>query len=384
MSISWCIHWLRTGQTKRLVGLTSLAACLALTPWTARPALAAPPASPPKAFISIVIDDYRDMELWEKLADDCKALGITTTLALDTLLVKPEDWQRLAARVAQGHEIASHSRNHVPLSAEEGLNLRYYAPASKAATAVVDASDRKLRVFVDGTATPALEFDLAATGPTPTLGALAEAVNKVRGFAGELTDPRYANIQSEFLAASPGTDIFFKNGFAPLFLDHKRFSRYELEESKRDIESNIPGYACTSIVYPYLANDEETRRIARELGYNAGRTGENGSFGLGAKTGYDVMAIWAQMPRFLFGETEAPDFAKKVAAFLADLKKLRGAVCIYSHGPNEYSNADWQKLIKLLVADPEVRLVTIRDMARQIETLTQKGSDGLYRLKPGN
>ena len=368
-------------------GLGPLAVCLVF--WAAlaclfpSPARAAGPegAKAPQAYISLVIDDYKNLGLWETLAEDCAAKGVRATLALNTLRVRPEDWKRMQARIAQGHEVASHTSDHVPLSAQEVLNVRYFAQNTRSATAVVDAAARKLRIFVNGALTPIGDIDLSADGPASTLGDLARAINKINGCAAQTIDPKYANIPSELLAANAGADILFKAGFVPLLLDHPQFVRYELESSKRDIEKNIPGYACTSIVYPYLANDPETRSIALELGYTQGRTGENGSISLTDPKGYDIMRIWAQMPRFLFGETSSPEFPGRVKAFLSDLKKKRGAVCIYAHAENEYSNEDWRKLLALLTADPDVRLLTLREMGKAIRDVTVPGTDGLLHFK---
>jgi len=368
-------------------GLGPFAVCLAflagLIGLFPAPARAAAPegAQAPKAYISLVIDDYKNLGVWETLAEDCAAKGVRATLALNTLRVRPEDWKRLQARIAQGHEVASHTRDHVPLSAEEVLNVRYFAPNTRSATAVVDAAARKLRLFVNGAPTPIGDIDLSAAGPASTLGDLARAINKINGCAAQPIDPKYANIPSELLAANPGADILFKAGFVPLLLDHPRFVRYELEASKREIEKNIPGYTCTSIVYPYLANDPETRRIAQELGYTQGRTGENGSISLTDPKGYDIMRIWAQMPRFLFGETSSPEFPGRVKAFVSDLKNKHGAVCIYAHAENEYSNEDWRKLVALLTADPEVRLLTLREMAKAIRGVTVPGAGGMLHFK---
>jgi len=384
-------HRLRAFSPKAPVrahgGLGPFAVCLAflagLIGLFPAPARAAAPegAQAPKAYISLVIDDYKNLGVWETLAEDCAAKGVRATLALNTLRVRPEDWKRLQARIAQGHEVASHTRDHVPLSAEEVLNVRYFAPNTRSATAVVDAAARKLRLFVNGAPTPIGDIDLSAAGPASTLGDLARAINKINGCAAQPIDPKYANIPSELLAANPGADILFKAGFVPLLLDHPRFVRYELEASKREIEKNIPGYTCTSIVYPYLANDPETRRIAQELGYTQGRTGENGSISLTDPKGYDIMRIWAQMPRFLFGETSSPEFPGRVKAFVSDLKNKHGAVCIYAHAENEYSNEDWRKLVALLTADPEVRLLTLREMAKAIRGVTVPGAGGMLHFK---
>lgn len=358
---NWRCFWRITLAIYSLLFLANVHSTLAATP------LDASGQGKPRAFLCIVIDDLKNLNLWTELADDSKTYGFTTTIALDTGKVKPEDWTVLATRVVQGHEVASHTRSHVPLATEAVIRLRRYTSNTKSAFATVDEINKKLSISDNGA--PVLDLDLSKMGPNATLGRLVEVINRSPGCAAELVDPYYANIRSEFLASSASVDIFFKAGFAPLFLDQARHIRYELTESKQDIEANLAGYACKTIVYPFLSNNAKTRNIARELGFESGRTGSAGNYSLSSPGGYDLFQIWSQKPKILFGKPTAPDFTDRVKSFLKDMKSKQGAGCLYSHGPDEFTNEEWRALLKILATDPDIRVGSIREMAQYVKDI---------------
>lgn len=358
---NWRCFWRITLAIYSLLFLANVHSTLAATP------LGASGQGKPRAFLCIVIDDLKNLNLWTELADDSKAHGFTTTIALDTGRATSKDWAILAARVAQGHEVASHTRSHVPLATEAVIRLRRYTSNTKSAFATVDEVNKKLSISDNGA--PVLDLDLSKMGPNATLSQLAETINRNPGCSAELGNPYYTNINSEFLLSSVNVDIFFKAGFAPLFLDQIKHIRYELAESKRDIETNLPGYTTKTVVYPYYVNNAEVQSIAREFGFESGRTGPAGNFSLNSPRGYDLFQIWAQNPRSLFGEPTAPDFTDRVKSFLKDMKSKQGAGCLYSHGPDEFTNEEWRALLKVLDADPEIRVGSIREMTQYVKDI---------------
>lgn len=338
------------------------------------------PGKGPRAYVNIVIDDLPNLELWSKLASDCDAYGMKTTLAVNTAKATPADYALMAKHVANGHEIADHTRDHVPVAPGGVIRLRYFNPAAKSASVTVDAANDKLLLYVNGASEPTAAFDLSENGPTPGLKALVEALNNTRGVTAELGDPYYANIRSRFLAGKDRVDIFFKNGLVPLFADTAKNARYEMEGGKKDIEAGLPGYACTSMVYPFLVTDAVSRQMTKELGMRCGRVGTAGNAALGAPGGYDLYRIYAVKPLEVFGtDTASPGFATKVAAFLKKLKEVGGVCCLYSHGPNEFTNAQWEALLPLLAKDKDVAYVTLGGLADYV-TKTAQLRDGRYYL----
>uniref|UniRef100_I2PYX0 Putative xylanase/chitin deacetylase n=1 Tax=Desulfovibrio sp. U5L TaxID=596152 RepID=I2PYX0_9BACT len=341
------------------------------------------PGKGPRAYVNIVIDDLPNLELWSRLADDCDAFGMKTTLALNTAKATPGDYAVMAKHVASGHEIANHTRDHVPVAPGGVVRLRYFDPRAKSAAAVVDRTAGRLRITVDDPPRTVAELDLSEEGRTPTLKQVVEALNDVRGVTAELGDPYYANIQARFLAERDKVDIFFKNGLVPLFVNVAEHARYEMAGGKADIEAGLPGTACQSMVYPFLVTDAVSRQVARELGLTCGRVGTAGFAALGAPVGYDLMQVYASKPRDLFGPDPAsPEFAAKVEAFLKKLKEVGGVCCLYSHGPDEFTNDQWKALLPLLARDKDVAYVTLHGLAAYV-TSTARLKDGRYFLPQG-
>ncbi|MHC1790475.1 polysaccharide deacetylase family protein [Solidesulfovibrio sp.] len=338
------------------------------------------PPGGPRAYVNIIIDDLPNLDLWAELATDCDGFGMKTTLALNTAKATAADYARLAGFVAGGHEIANHTRDHVPVAPGGVIRLRYFDAKATAAVAAVDAAKGVLRILVDGNTRPLAEFDLSEQGRTPNLRQLVEALNAVRGIVAELGDPYYANIHSRFLLDRDKTDIFFKNGFAPLFVNVAANARYEMESAQADLAAGIPGYVGRSMVYPFLVTDATSRQVARDLGLGCGRVGTAGFAALGSPGGYDLYQIYAVKPRDAFGaDPTAPEFAAKVAAFLKKLKEVGGVCCLYSHGPDEFTNAQWKALLPLLARDKDVAYVTLAALGDFVRKTAQL-RDGRYYL----
>lgn len=341
------------------------------------------PGKGPRAYVAVIIDDLANLPLWSQLAEDADAYGIKTTLALNTAKATPDDYALMSRRIAAGHEVANHTRDHVPVAPGPAIRLRYANPAAKSASAVVDEGKQTLSIIVDQNPEPAASFDLSEEGRTPSLKQLVDALNDVRGVTAELGDPYNANLRSRFLAASAKTDIFFKNGFAPLFMDTAVSARYEMAGALTDIKAGMPDYTVTSMIYPFLVSDAATRAVTVDLGMTCGRVGPAGNAALGSPDGYDLYRIYSIKPRDAFGtDVASPDFAAKVAAFLKKSKEVGGVLSLYSHGPDEFTNEQWRALLPMLAKDKEVAYVTLHGLEEAVKKLAVQ-RDGKYYLPQG-
>ena len=129
-----------------------------------------------------------------------------------------------------------------------------------------------------------------------------------------------------------------------------------------------------------MALAREHRQVARELGFTCGRVGTAGNAALGSPGGYDLYQIYAVKPRDAFGTNPAaPEFAAKVTAFLNKLKEVGGVLCLYSHGPDEFTNEQWKALLPLLAADKEIAYVTLGELGDFVRK-TGVLRDGKYYL----
>ncbi|HCR13471.1 chitin deacetylase [Solidesulfovibrio sp.] len=341
------------------------------------------PGTGPRAYVAVIIDDLANLQLWSQLAEDADAYGIKTTLALNTAKATPDDYALMSRRIAAGHEVANHTRDHVPVAPGQAIRLRYANPAAKSAFAVVDEGKQTLSIIVNQNPEPAASFDLSEAGHTPSLKQLVDALNDVRGVTAELGDPYNANLRSSFLAASARTDIFFKNGFAPLFMDTAKSARYEMTGALTDIKAGMPDYTVRSMIYPFLVSDAATRAVTVDLGMTCGRVGPAGNAALGSPDGYDLYRIYSIKPRDVFGtDVASPDFAAKVAAFLKKIKEVGGVLSLYSHGPDEFTNEQWKVLLPMLAKDKEVAYVTLHGLEEAVKKLAVP-RDGKYYLAQG-
>lgn len=341
------------------------------------------PGKGPRAYVAVIIDDLANLPLWSQLAEDADAYGIKTTLALNTAKATPDDYALMSRRIAAGHEVANHTRDHVPVAPGPAIRLRYANPAAKSASAVVDEGKQTLSILVDRNPEPAASFDLSEAGSTPSLKQLVDALNDVRGVTAELGDPYNANLRSRFLAANARTDIFFKNGFAPLFMDTAKSARYEMAGALTDIKAGMPDYTVTSMIYPFLVSDAGTRAVTVDLGMTCGRVGPAGNAALGSPDGYDLYRIYSIKPRDAFGtDVASPDFAAKVAAFLKKIKEVGGVLSLYSHGPDEFTNEQWRALLPMLAKDKDVAYVTLHGLEEAVKKLAVP-RDGKYALPQG-
>ena len=341
------------------------------------------PGKGPRAYLAVIIDDLANLQLWSQLADDADAYGIKTTLALNTAKATPADYALMSRHIAAGHEVANHTRDHVPVAPGAAIRLRYANPAAKSAYAAVDEEKQTLKIFVNQNPEPVASLDLSEEGRTPSLKQLVDALNDVRGVTAELGDPYNANLRSRYLATDAKTDIFFKNGFAPLFMDTAKSSRYEMAGALEDIKAGMPDHPATSMIYPFLVNDSVTRAVTVDLGMTCGRVGTAGNAALGSPDGYDLYRIYAVKPRDAFGtDVASPDFAAKVAAFLKKIKEVGGVLSLYSHGPDEFTNEQWKVLLPMLAKDKEVAYVTLHGLEEAVKKLAVP-RDGKYYLPQG-
>ena len=134
------------------------------------------------------------------------------------------------------------------------------------------------------------------------------------------------------------------------------------------------------MVFPFLVSDAASRQVTSELGLACGRVGTAGNAALGSPGGYDLYRIYAVKPRDAFGTDPAsPQFAAKVASFLKKIKEIGGVLCLYSHGPDEFTNEQWKALLPLLAKDKDVAYVTLGELGDFVRK-TAVARDGKYYL----
>ncbi len=335
------------------------------------------------ALINVGIDDEINLGVWTKLAAECDIYGFKSTFALNTASATASDWQAIRDGVSRGHEVASHTSNHVVLSKRtNALTIKYANAQATAATVTVDRSAMVMHIVVTGVAGASFDLPLGRNGAYPSLASIKNAINSHSGFTAATstfsgTSYDTGTFWSQDLAAVQNVSIL--NATASLNLDDTAMFQDELTLPKQTIETNVPGYTCDALVYPYLEYDDATLAAATAAGYTCARTGENGSYAMGDPAGYNLMLMFALEPFQVFGTNlDEATMRQRVSAFLEWAKFIGAAVGLYAHGEDEYTLAEWRMLLRIMAEDPDVEVVTLAEMARRIKENAQSHTGTTY------
>lgn len=347
-----------------------------------------------QALINIGIDDAQNIDFWTQVAALGNARGIPSTLALDAADVTASaDWTTLQTQIDAGNEVAAHSAHHVVLTEQNLLTITYGGTAANASVTVESLGTAAQSLTLKLGTTVAAAFDLTSAS-YDTIGELRNAVAAVPDFSASLitvagTSYTTANVLSRDLDAAnqnlpSGTAVTLARNDTQFFAD-------EIAAPKAIIESNLHArgsaapYACDSFIYPFLDADAQVQAAVDAAGYTAARGGYYGSFAMGGywdgpvPGGYDVLDMWATEPGVVLGRNlDAATLAQRVSALLEWAKFTGVAIALYSHGATEYDLSEWQALIELLAADPEVSFGTLGDLGRYVADNAQSQTGSVY------
>jgi len=119
--------------------------------------------------------------------------------------------------------------------------------------------------------------------------------------------------------------------------------RGELEDSKLAIESNIPGYTCSSLVYPYGDYDETVVAAAMAAGYRGARATGNGTgLSFASLPLYEIRALPVTGTG---GRILTNNIAQNVQAELDGITYIGGLLVLVIHGFADYSAVDCQSML---------------------------------------
>jgi hypothetical protein len=347
-----------------------------------------------KALFNLGIDDAAHIDMWTQVAALCNARGIPSTLALDAAdVVSDQDWATLQMQVDAGNEVAAHTAHHVVLTEKNLLTITYGGAANNATVTVASTGTAAQTLTLKLGTVVAAAFDLTAAS-YDTMGKLRDAVAAVPDFSASLvtvagTSYTTTNVLSRDLDATSqnlpsGTAVTLARNDAQFFAD-------EIAAPKATIEAHLHArgsanpYVCDSFVYPFLDADAQVLAAVGDAGFTAARGGYYGSFAMGGywngpvPGGYDVLEMWAVEPGQILGRNlDATTLAQRVSALLEWAKFTGVAIALYSHGATEYDLSEWQALIDLLAADPEVSFGTLQDLRDYVAGNAQSQTGSVY------
>lgn len=301
-----------------------------------------------KGVVSIVIDDAESSATFAALAPLMEARGFRGTWALNTSLATSNNlWSAARSYVASGHEIASHGRSHSKVTATSAISIQYVG-AGSACTITIDNTAKTLTTSVTG-ASHNLSIDLTQY----TLNGLAVYLNAYGGggvYSVFVVDTSNNEARSEHLASVSGQSI--KAAAYTASLNQNQYLTYEVNGSKTDIETNIPGYTCKSFVYPYFATDATAKAQVAGAGFIGARVDSSGTK---LFTDIEAYAVYGNHVGGLFGLTStnptAAQIKGRVAALVEYLDWSGGIVVILAHltnGTNDYDMTNWGHVLDAL------------------------------------
>lgn len=290
------------------------------------------------------IDDYINLGVAESVASIAATYGCPISYALNTKLVTPADWKRVAALQAAGNEIVAHTRSHSDLANNNVFTMSYKGSATSA-TMTINQSTGLLQTFLNGSATPDLTVPLLDSYNSTQI--LCNSINASPAYSCvvqpnqlyftplNLANVNKVNIKSSYMvAASAG------------------YLTWEVEGSQADIAANIPGYKATTFATPFTSSNPTVETHIQNAGFLANRNGTvdanlnpNGNWTLSMLDVFNMAADW------LPSQYDATQPSGSVAALVEGLGAVGGVFGVYSHGVDEFSLAQWTQLFQLLKQD---------------------------------
>ncbi|MDE1175012.1 MAG: hypothetical protein PW789_00200 [Edaphobacter sp.] len=292
-------------------------------------------------FILPFVDDYNNLGVAEQVAAMAQNYGCHISYAVNTKLVTPADWSRIAALAAAGNEIVAHTRSHADIANNNVFTMSYLGTAATATMSINQAAGT-VTTYLNGQATPDLNVPLLDSynsmlnvctqiNANPSYSCVIQD-NQNFFTPLMLADVSQANIKSPYLAqASSG------------------FLNFEINGSIADIQANIPGYVVKSFATPFTSSNITTENQMHAAGVLANRNGiftpdytPNGNWLLSGLDIYNIGAEW------LPDGYDATKPAASIGALAEGLGAAGGVLSVYSHGYDEFSLSQWQQLFATL------------------------------------
>ncbi len=343
-----------------------------------------------KALINIGIDDEVSIDMWRDVATECDRYGFKTTLALNTAAVQSGDWPILQGLVNNGHEVASHTAHHVYL-ADLGLFSIRYIGAGSAATLTIDRSVSPPLLTTSVTGAP-------ADNVTLSLGT-SQTVADVKAYFDTLSTKYICTLVtvsgtsydsgrwlSQDAQAVAGADI--KSAARLVSADRDAAKHDELTVPKQLIEANLHNasggsYSCDAFVYPYEGVNDAAIADVHAAGYKVARSNADGFFAMGSPDGYNLLNILCTEPHLIFGTTWTEAELRNMVSAVLEWTKFTGvAISLFSHAqPEEFTFAQWQTLLGIMAEDPDVSVVTLRQIYDYVSANGQTSDGGITYVR---
>lgn len=292
-------------------------------------------------FILPFIDDYNNLSVAEQVAATAQNYGCHISYAVNTKLVTPADWTRIAALAAAGNEIVAHTRSHADIANNNVFTMHYLGSASTA-TMTVNQAAGTITTYLNGQTTPDLTVPLL------------DSYNSMLNVCTQINaNPSYSCViqdNQNFFTPLMLADISNVDIKTP-YLEQAGpgYLNFEINGAISDIQTNIPGYVVKAFATPFTSSNTAAEDHMHAAGVLANRNGiftpeytPNGNWLLSGLDVYNIGAEW------LPDGYDASKPAASLGAITEGLGAAGGVLAIYSHGYDEFSLAQWQQLFATL------------------------------------
>ncbi len=337
--------------------------------------------------IGLGIDDVANAEVWRDLTRLGDRYGYKLTWAINTTAaeaVGAEVWDTARDGFARGHEIASHTASHTPVTMTAPLAVSYYRPDLREAFLAIDA-DGVLTVTADGKNIYTKNLSDGKTG----IGVLYRELTRA-GLVCDLS-PYYAGVPAANLARGVRLDILFPKGKVPLSIDLDRYLAYELGSSLATLKEKLPEIKEFVFVHPYSISSLMSKQAIARAGYVASRTGlladDQGTDrddGQAETVRMNVFGLPGQALGNMRMVTAEGDGMEEKLRLVLDYCRLQfSALVFYSHRWDEFNREEWETLLRLLRDDGHFRVVTLKEMKDEVAAKGREVAPLVYEYPLG-
>jgi hypothetical protein len=292
-------------------------------------------------FVVPFIDDYNNLGVAEAVSAVAHKYGFNISYALNTKLVTPTDWKRIAALQAAGDEIVAHTRSHSDLANNLVFSIQYVGTSSTAQM-TINATAGTLQTFLNGKSTP--DLNISISDPFGSIANLCASV---------AANPAYTCV------IQPNQDFFTPSVLANVSLVNIKTSyvasaspgylTFEVEGSRSDIQANLPGYKVTSFATPFTSSNATVENHIRDAGFSINRNGSvNSSFTLNGNWLFSNLDIYNIGSEFIPDQFDTKKPAASIGALVEGLGAAGGVMAIYSHGYDQFTLAQWDQFFSTM------------------------------------
>ena len=219
-------------------------------------------------------DDAEDAVSWYNMSRIADWYNIKTYLSLsksdDRAIVSATLLDSLKTRVAAGHQIISHTRDHIDATELRAFKIKYVGGGS-ACSMTIDSATGLLTTTVTGASADNLSLNINKN-KTGYLR-MGDLVAYVNGLTGKYTCAQFGtysdHVRPWLLHQISGDDI--KNVIDTVHVDTVRFFAWEDSGSKHDIDSIFYPYVCQQLAYSNQAPNTQDKDTAFRYGYITAR-----------------------------------------------------------------------------------------------------------------